>query len=987
VASTNRDLSRLRVVVVSPGDVMAERDAVVSAVEELDRRWAQSLGWRLSVWRWETDARPGLHLEGPQGLIDERMEIADADVVVGIFWKRFGTPTHDAGSGTEHELRRAWEAWRERGRPDVMVYFSQQPAAPAGSAEIEQWLRVARFREELPKEQLWWPYGGVDEFERLVRRHLEDVIQRRAAAETPRADEAAAVARSMQALWFGVPPVVASFTGRDRELAALEEALSVADRAVITQAVTGLGGVGKTQLAARYVQTHAAEYDLVAWIGAEDGGIAGLAELAGKLGEPVEGLSPIERRELALERLRRGPERWLLVLDNVESAEQLRESLPRSGQGRVLVTSRNREVRQFAPLLALDVFDPATAADYLTERAGRVDDRAGAERLARALGYLPLALSHAAAYCATGTSFDAYLDLLDALPAEELFSSNREASHERTVASTWKASMHAAIGDASLAAEVLAVASHLAPDAIPKSLFGVLIDPERAVERKRLGDAFNALAHYSLATVDDQSVSVHRLLQKVVRDDAQGRAEHSALRYAVAGLAITLPDDPSDASRWPLSQRLLAHVLAVADAAGHVGEIDVALIDLLNRACLYLNWAGDGARALALAQSTAEQARRALGPEHPSSLTTRCYLAVAQKQMGHISEAIAIHEPLLAMQERILGPEHPDTLATRNDLAGAYWADWRLEDSIAIYEPLLATEERILGPEHPDTLTTRSNLAIAYRDAGRKDEAIAIHEQLLATQERILGPEHAITLATRLNLAGGYHDAARVEEAIAIYEPLLATQERILGPEHPLTLSTRHALALAYRAARRVEEAIAIYEPLLATRERILGPEHPDTLSTRLNLAGGYQAAGRVEEAVAIYGPLLATQERILGPEHALTLATHLNLAGGYHDAGRIEEAIAIYEPLLATQERIGGPEHALVLVTRTNLAAAYEDAGRVEEAIAIYEPLLATEERILGPQHPLTLSTRHALALAYRAAGRVEDAEAVAGRRLDDAR
>ena len=70
-----------------------------------------------SVWRWETDARPGRHLEGPQGLIDERMEIGDADVVIGIFWKRFGTPTADAASGTEHELRRAWAAWREHGRP------------------------------------------------------------------------------------------------------------------------------------------------------------------------------------------------------------------------------------------------------------------------------------------------------------------------------------------------------------------------------------------------------------------------------------------------------------------------------------------------------------------------------------------------------------------------------------------------------------------------------------------------------------------------------------------------------------------------------------------------------------------------------------------------------------------------------------------------------------------------------------------------------
>ncbi|MGO9957639.1 MAG: hypothetical protein ACLP50_16985, partial [Solirubrobacteraceae bacterium] len=171
----------VRVVVVSPGDVADERETVVSVVEELNRRVAPDKGVLLRVWRWETDARPGLHLEGPQGLIDERMEIAESDVVVGIFWKRFGTPTGDAQSGTEHELRMAWESWRQAGRPDVMVYFSAAPASPSTSTELEQWQRVLKFREQLPKEQLWWSYTTPVQFERLVRAHLEDVIVRRAA--------------------------------------------------------------------------------------------------------------------------------------------------------------------------------------------------------------------------------------------------------------------------------------------------------------------------------------------------------------------------------------------------------------------------------------------------------------------------------------------------------------------------------------------------------------------------------------------------------------------------------------------------------------------------------------------------------------------------------------------------------------------------------------------------------------------------------------
>lgn len=150
----------------------------------------------------------------------------------------------------------------------------------------------------------------------------------------------------------------------------------------------------------------------MAWIGAEDGGIADLARLAVRLDLPVDELAPTDRARAALDWLGGCDRRWLLVLDNVESAEQLTGLLPRGERGRVLVTSRDRTLRQFGPVLAVDVFDEDTATRYLTERAERLDDEPGARELARALRCLPLALAHAAAYCAEGTSFTDYRLLL-----------------------------------------------------------------------------------------------------------------------------------------------------------------------------------------------------------------------------------------------------------------------------------------------------------------------------------------------------------------------------------------------------------------------------------------------------------------------------------------------------------------------------------------------------------------------------------------------
>ena len=195
--------------------------------------------------------------------------------------------------------------------------------------------------------------------------------------------------RERRPLRFRLPPVAVSFTGREDELAAIDEALGVTDRAVITQAIVGLGGVGKTQLAARYVESVTADFDIVAWIHAQDGGIADLAQLAAELGQPVNGLSPRDRAKRALDLLSNTDESWLLALDNVESPEQLALLLPRSGHGRVLVTSRNQSLSQYAPVLSLAVFSEDTAAAYL---AAAPDARTTSGPLAPSLARLAACL-------------------------------------------------------------------------------------------------------------------------------------------------------------------------------------------------------------------------------------------------------------------------------------------------------------------------------------------------------------------------------------------------------------------------------------------------------------------------------------------------------------------------------------------------------------------------------------------------------------------
>jgi hypothetical protein len=167
----------LRVVVASPNDVKAERDILPNIIDELNRGIAADKRLILELSRWETDTYPGFHPEGPQGLIDPILDIANCDILIGIFWKRFGTPIKDGQSGTEHEFQCAYESWKKNGSPQIMFYFCKKAYTPQSVEETQQWGKVLEFKKQFPQEGLSWNYKNKSEFEKLLRNHLTQVIR------------------------------------------------------------------------------------------------------------------------------------------------------------------------------------------------------------------------------------------------------------------------------------------------------------------------------------------------------------------------------------------------------------------------------------------------------------------------------------------------------------------------------------------------------------------------------------------------------------------------------------------------------------------------------------------------------------------------------------------------------------------------------------------------------------------------------------------
>jgi hypothetical protein len=166
-------VKRYRIVVASPGDVQEERDLVQSAVDEVNRTLDLARSdVILTVSRLETDVYPGFHPEGPQGRVEEDLDIENCEILIGIFWKRFGSPVRGAASGTEHEIRKALSAQRQRGRPQVMLYFCDRQCRPETPEEADQVQKVKLFKAEMQQLGLYHCYGPPDEFGEKLRQHL-----------------------------------------------------------------------------------------------------------------------------------------------------------------------------------------------------------------------------------------------------------------------------------------------------------------------------------------------------------------------------------------------------------------------------------------------------------------------------------------------------------------------------------------------------------------------------------------------------------------------------------------------------------------------------------------------------------------------------------------------------------------------------------------------------------------------------------------------
>jgi tetratricopeptide (TPR) repeat protein len=806
-----------------------------------------------------------------------------------------------------------------------------------------------------------------------------------------------------------IPTRALSFQHRT-EVDQLRTAVDGGGTAVLSQVLTGTGGVGKTQLAADYARTawDSGSVDVLVWISASSR--SAIANGYAQAGVEVLGADPTDPEKATREFLawlepKTGtkPCRWLVVLDDLVDPADLRGLWPpTSSRGRTLVTTRRRDAALTGAgrrLVHVGLFMPWEAAAYLTEvlaAHGRTEPAEQINGLGTDLGHLPLALAQAAAYlvdtelaCADYRELfaDRMRKLADLLPE----SSSLPDDQAITVAATWSLSIERAdqLRPAGLARPMIQLAALLDPNGIPatvltaKPVLTLLTEhrtpattgtahPPAQVSAEDAVLALRALHRLNLIdhspTTPHQAVRVHRLIQRATRDSLIPDQRDRLTRTAADALTAVWPDIERDTT---LARALRANTTALI-AGAEDALYRPTPHGVLIRTGQSLGNTGLVNPATAYFRHLVEATDHRLGSDHPFVLAVRYSFVQWQSATADVVVAVAMCEELLVDMVRVLGPDHPDTLHTRALLAHCKGRAGDRTSAVSVLEELLADRVRVLGPDHPDTLHTRNNLSHWQgADRGAAGAAVA-YEELLADEARVLGPDHPHTLHARHGLAHGRSEAGDPAGAVAAFEELLADEVRVLGPDHPDTLTTRNNLASARGEAGDVAGAVAAYEELLPDMVRVLGAHHPHTKTTRGNLAhwqhearnpsgAAFRAALQLllnpADAAAsdAIDELLADRERQRGPHPPNTTNARDRSSRQRAEAGDSQGAVSAREELPS--------DHPDALTARGELAEARGKAGDVAGAVAAYEELLADMMRVLGPDHPHTLFTRVHLA------------------------
>jgi tetratricopeptide (TPR) repeat protein len=766
---------------------------------------------------------------------------------------------------------------------------------------------------------------------------------------------------------------VAQFVGRAEVLAQLDQQLQQNDRVAIST-LTGMGGIGKSELALQYgwqewpKQTYRGG---ICWLNVADSdpglSILSFAQIHLGLTLPEEG-ELVERVRFVWQGwLKNKQDQTLIIFDDVRDYQQVKDYLPPQADKRfkVIITTRLKELSAKIQTLHVDILQPEAALDllrsYVTDN--RIDDQLEqAKLLCRDLGYLPLALELVARLLSRRESW-AISKIREKLAekglADQSLIKNPKFDSEMTAERGVKAAFDLSWQELDNEPNAQKLAMYLSLFALapfPKPLIdGLFLGTDEDEIEEWLTDS---LVYLNLVkSLGDGWYELHTLIRHYLRDKLEESAFKDRAKKLYCILMVFLAKN-------------IKETLTLEDVA----KIE-PLIDHLKIAAEDLHqWLGDrhlywpfyGLSTFYLAQGFYNKAipyfeqclsltEQRLGADHPLVAASLNNLGLLYKSQGRYAEAEPLYLRSLAIREKQLGADYPNVAASLSNLAALYDAQERYAEAEPLYLRSLSINEKQLGADHPDVARSLNNLATLYESQGRYAEAEPLYLRSLSICEKQLRADHPDVAASLNNLARLYESQGRYAEAEPLYLRSLSIYEKQLRADHPDVARSLNNLGLLYSSQGRYAEAEPLYLRSLSIYEKQLGADHPDVAVSLNNLGLLYGSQGRYAEAEPLYLRSLSIDEKVYGKDHPKIARDLKNLATLYESQGRYPEAEPLYLRSLSIDEKQLGADHPDVALSLNNLAMCYNAQGNYAEAKKLSQRALTIVQERLGDHHSHT--------------------------------
>jgi Tfp pilus assembly protein PilF len=635
------------------------------------------------------------------------------------------------------------------------------------------------------------------------------------------------------------------FVGRQEELADLRKSLVAVEPARRIQAICGLGGVGKTQLALEFCDLHEKDYRIVWWINADEPATLalGYAKLATRLGLKIPEGTSLDDIRHALRRVLNERNDWLLVFDNVAGADDVKNYFPQDRTGHVIVTSRNPNWESVARPFHLRPLKRVDSVQFLISRTGAKKSDSSVGMLAQALGDLPLALEQAAACIErTKVDFSGYLKRFETHWAELLGEVRPSGDYPDSVEMTWEISFRQLQDEHPESATLLNLFAFLGPDSIPRELLrdGAAVLPETLAgtvsDIVALDRAVASLRSYSLVDDDGKHVSVHRLVGTLVRERLPEAERRMWAETAIKLIICSFKFDSHELASWDHCAQLLPHALAAAWHAEANEVASRATITVLDDAGRYLIKRAQFDEARGLLERAYALAGKFYGQTHPQVAAIANNLGRVHRLLGQLDEARACFERSIEIDQQVYGESDPHLAAVSNNYGILLHEGGDIEGAKRQFEWAKLVYETHYGADHPKVASIVNNLGYVLKGSGDIAGGMAHFERALEIATASYGDNHPVVGAILVNLAIVQRQAGDLPGAMKNLQRALEINETSAGATHPHTARALGNLGVVLAEQKMLGAAREKFERALQIEEGFYGINHAAVAARSMQL-------------------------------------------------------------------------------------------------------------------------------------------------------